>query len=795
MNVKILLKNHGYPCLLTMLLCIAVLSFTNNYFGLRVNEEILLLLVFFWVVILRCFDHIKKNVLPYLVLLIFAVTIVFLCFLFDISFSKIITSYTSWFHQTLSDGKSNSIGYSAAAIILLLIITSILIYLLQKKHFTRIIGAVIAFCVLLFLGFTEQLTTKLVVVSLLFYIFLTLVEIRITFFYKKDRSVPSMAMTFLVPCGLLLSLILLILPASENPIEWKTIKRCITAVSDSVETLVTNIDLWIHPDKKEFNLNFAGYSEESKVGGSISESEELAISLKTSSLNNIPVYLNGNVKNKFDGEKWEDIVSYKKEEYTEAELDSLELLYAIDREGLTEDYSSVISTRSYSVTYEGISTRTLFYPLKVLNIGLTSRKDAYSDDEANLRFHDIKSKGVNYSFQFMNLNLDSNYFNKLIENQARFQYQNENVTSFLQFRDNIANKKYPITYKVSEQLGELLKLRRDRIYEDYLNVYEGLPKRVSDLAFDITKNCRNDYEKCKVIEKFFANYTYSTIPKQPEEGHDLVDYLIFESKEGYCTYYATAFAMMARCVGIPTRYVQGFRVPQSEEGSQYSYYVYNKNAHAWPEAYIEGIGWIPFEPTPSFYDYRYQPWSSDKGIGNGTVVTPSIGAQYDPYNYQKLLEQEEREFQTARNTYRSISMIAGIVVLLILFGVFLYYMLRIQLFNRSYRKANLVKRVYQDIKAVLLMAEFLGKGIENSETFQCFIKRLVVEHSMNEIEAESIIDIFQKIRYNEEEPSIEEQQKIECFRNYFASDLKRTMKNREYLRLRLYLLRHERMIG
>lgn len=795
MNVKVLLKNHGYPCLLSMLLCIAVLSLTNNYFGLGVNEGMLLLLVFFWVLILRCFDHIKKNVLPYLIILVLAAIIVLLCFLYKISISTIITSYTSWFNQTITDGKSKSIGYSSVTMIFLLIITSIPIYLLQKKLFLRIIGAVMIFSVLLFLGFMQQLTTKLGVVSLLLYIFLALVEIRITSFYKKERSVPSMAMTFLVPCGLLLSLILLLLPASEKPMEWRAIKRCINAVSNSVESLVTNIDLWVHPNKKEFSLNFAGYSEKSKIGGSISDSDELAISLKTHTLSRIPLYLNGNVKNKFDGEKWEDTVSYKKDEYTEAELDSLELLYAIDREGLTEEYSSIISNRSYSVTYEGISTRTLFYPLKVLNIDLTRRKDTYSDDTANFRFRDIKSKGVNYSFQYLNMNLDSTYFNQFITNQAGFQYRNEDFASFLQFRDDIANKKYPITYKVSEQLLELLKLRRDRIYADYLNVNEGLPKRVSDLSYEITKDCRNDYEKCKVIEKFFFNYTYSTILKEPDEGHDLVDYLVFESKEGYCTYYATAFAMMARCIGIPTRYVQGFRVPSSEEGNQFSYYVYNKDAHAWPEAYIEGIGWIPFEPTPSFYDYRYQPWGSDNGIGNGTVITPSIGAQYDYSKYQKLLEQEESEYQTARSTYRSISVIAGIVVLLIFSGVFLYYILRIQLFNRSYRKANLVKRVYQDIKAVLLMAEFLGKGIDQSETFQCFIKRLALEHSMDEIEVVSIIEIFQKIRYNEEEPSFEEQQKIEWFRNYLAGDLKRTIKNREYLRLRLYLLRHERMIG
>lgn len=792
MNIKALLKNHGYPCLLTMFLCIAVLSLCNIYFGLLVNEGMLVLLVFFWVVILRCFDQNKKNVFPYVVLLILAVIIAFLCYQYKVSLSDFFNDYTIWYNQTLIDGKSSSIGYSSVTMMLLLIISSIPFYLLQKKLLLRMIVAVVIFLVLLLLGFTQQLTTKLGIVSLLLYIFLALVEIRITLFYNKERKVQSMTMTFLIPCAFLLSLFLLILPASEKPMEWKAIKRCINAVSNAVDNLVTNIDFWMNPDKKEFNLSFAGYSENGKVGGSVSESDELAISLKTNSLSSFHLYLNGNVKNEFDGEKWEDKVSYRKEEHTEAELDVLELLYAIDREGLTEEFSSVISTRSYNVTYEEIATKTLFYPLKMLDIELTRRKDVYSSDSANIRFREIKSKGVNYSFRYLNMNLDSTYFNQLIENQANFRYQNDNSASFQHFKGKVSRKKYFITYNISEKLEELFKQRRDQIYTDYLTVYETLPKRVSELAYEITKDCRNDYEKCKAIESFFSNYSYTTIPKQPEDGHDLVDYLIFESKEGYCTYYATAFTMMARSVGIPTRYVQGFRVPPSEGGDRFTNYVYNRNAHAWPESYIEGIGWIPFEPTPSFYDYRYQPWVSDKDKGTTTVNVPSTGPQYDPSLYQKLMEQEEKEYQTARRTYRSISVIAGIVVLLMLFGVFLYYILKIQLYKRSYRKSNFEKRVYQDIKAVLLMYEFFEKGIEKSETFQSFIKRLASDISMNPIEVKIIIDIYQKMRYNEEKPNLEEQQAIECFRREIEQYYRRTMKYRNYLKLRFYLLRHER---
>jgi hypothetical protein len=72
--------------------------------------------------------------------------------------------------------------------------------------------------------------------------------------------------------------------------------------------------------------------------------------------------------------------------------------------------------------------------------------------------------------------------------------------------------------------------------------------------------------------------------------------MLFENKQGYCVYYASAEILMLRSVGIPARMAVGFS--QGERNST-GFTVRKFDAHAWPEVYFPGIGWVEFEPTAS----------------------------------------------------------------------------------------------------------------------------------------------------------------------------------------------------
>lgn len=125
-----------------------------------------------------------------------------------------------------------------------------------------------------------------------------------------------------------------------------------------------------------------------------------------------------------------------------------------------------------------------------------------------------------------------------------------------------------------------------------------LPQRVIDLTLEITKDFVKPWEKLMSIKNFLEdNYTYSLdIPPLPEDD-DAVDNFLFETKKGYCEQFATAFAVMARIVGIPSRFVTGYG-PGDLNPWTGMYEVKVKNAHAWVEVYLEPFGWVTIDPTP-----------------------------------------------------------------------------------------------------------------------------------------------------------------------------------------------------
>jgi len=91
-----------------------------------------------------------------------------------------------------------------------------------------------------------------------------------------------------------------------------------------------------------------------------------------------------------------------------------------------------------------------------------------------------------------------------------------------------------------------------------------------------------------------AAYSLST-PKMPTGYDDFAMWFLEESDTGYCTHFATAAAVLLRAAGIPCRYVTGYLV-SAQAGRTVE--VQQGNAHAWVECYIDGVGWVPLEPTP-----------------------------------------------------------------------------------------------------------------------------------------------------------------------------------------------------
>jgi len=134
------------------------------------------------------------------------------------------------------------------------------------------------------------------------------------------------------------------------------------------------------------------------------------------------------------------------------------------------------------------------------------------------------------------------------------------------------------------------------IVERYLQLPETLPERVVALAGEVAGEGQTVYERVRLLERYLRAYPYSLEVEQAPEGRDVTDYFLFDLREGYCDYYATAFVVMARAVGIPARLASGY-VGGAYDYDAGAYVVRDLNGHSWPEVYFPGWGWIGFEPT------------------------------------------------------------------------------------------------------------------------------------------------------------------------------------------------------
>lgn len=139
------------------------------------------------------------------------------------------------------------------------------------------------------------------------------------------------------------------------------------------------------------------------------------------------------------------------------------------------------------------------------------------------------------------------------------------------------------------------------VYETYLNVPEGLD-RLKELCQ--SADVSSTEETIAFVQNTLAeNADYTLKPGMAPLNEDIVEYFLFENKRGYCVHFASAAVLMFRMLGIPSRYVTGYRVNKGlfykQEDEDYYARISDRYAHAWPEIYIRDKGWIPVEATPS----------------------------------------------------------------------------------------------------------------------------------------------------------------------------------------------------
>jgi len=123
-----------------------------------------------------------------------------------------------------------------------------------------------------------------------------------------------------------------------------------------------------------------------------------------------------------------------------------------------------------------------------------------------------------------------------------------------------------------------------------------LPAEVTTTARQVTVDATTGYDRAVALQDWFrAEFTYDVSYREGTSNGALTRFLA--DRRGYCEQFAATMAVMARTLGIPARVVTGF-LPGTDDG-QGGATVTAQDAHAWPELWFAGSGWVRFEPTPS----------------------------------------------------------------------------------------------------------------------------------------------------------------------------------------------------
>ncbi len=312
-----------------------------------------------------------------------------------------------------------------------------------------------------------------------------------------------------------------------------------------------------------------------------------------------------------------------------------------------------------------------------------------------------------------------------------------------------------------------------------LQLPEDLPDTVREAAGAMTKKAQRSYDAAVAIRNSLnKNNTYNLKAKAPPPGTDFVEWFL-QTKEGYCTYFATAMAVLARAEGIPSRYVEGFSISSANRTADGTYIVRSNNAHAWAELYFDGVGWIPFDATPAAPRGVVNPSPTPLPATPKPIPTPAVPVVTPPAEVSPPVPSgdhlnPDEEFGRL-GTVISIAAI-GLAVSLLLVLIILLVSKRIK-FNPSHvrdtikRPADRSAHYWQGILAILSK---LGLHFSSSDTPYDMSDRAGIEAESGP-DVRHAADILVKSRYGNQPPTDDDLASMDRIYHELDGSLKRKL--------------------
>jgi Transglutaminase-like superfamily/Domain of unknown function (DUF4129) len=255
------------------------------------------------------------------------------------------------------------------------------------------------------------------------------------------------------------------------------------------------------------------------------------------------------------------------------------------------------------------------------------------------------------------------------------------------------------------------------------------------------------YDKAVALESYLHNnYAYDTHISLPP-GEEGVSWFLFRShNRGFCNYFATSMAIMARELGMPARIVAGY-TNGKYDAKQQQWVIRGSDAHSWVQIYFAGYGWVNFEPSASFTDF-VRPVVSSNGISGAAPGGPGGPTPGNTRKNLKDLNQSDTgNTDTASNPAQQeaqlrqdISLTLAGLMLLMLFGV-VYFSIW---WRRLFRGYGLSAQVYGRI---CTLANWAGITIQPSQTPYEYMQTLAEAAPNEALTLERLGDIYVRDRW------------------------------------------------
>ena len=210
------------------------------------------------------------------------------------------------------------------------------------------------------------------------------------------------------------------------------------------------------------------------------------------------------------------------------------------------------------------------------------------------------------------------YFRNWLDEEGLSEFSTQALETYLKLDSDDRARWYNRYVRLVTEYTEHVK----NTYLSYPAQSEGIQEILAQLQPDLDA-ATTTHDKIMVIVQYLTEYyEYTYTPNQPEDPDgSALDAFLNETKDGYCVQFASAATLLLRAAGLPARYVQGYVATEfgssmDEDGElSYTAHVTDRDAHAWVEVYIEGLGWRTYETTPVYYDkVYYVPYEFDSPI-------------------------------------------------------------------------------------------------------------------------------------------------------------------------------------